>query len=435
MSFIKAVIKHTTLRRRVMLGAAFLGLTACYSTPSAQNSQMVVSPTRLQQIDNVIQQYVDKQQLAGAVALIKHQGKTVYQKAFGWQNIEANITMSNDSIFRIASQTKAIVSVAIMQMQERGQLLIQDPVSRYLPEYQQTFVAQQSENGEYHVVNAKRQITIRDLLTHTSGIGYGHGLAKQQWQDAGIQGWYFSGVKKDMRSIVKEIAKLPQDNHPGTEFTYGYSTDILGAIIETITGRTLDAYLQQNIFKPLQMNDTHFYLPAEKQHKLSVVYHTSKSGELQALPAGKVEQSQGQYHAQGDIYSGGAGLVSTAADYGNFLQMMLNGGHFNEYTILTPMSVKLMTESHLSEDWLPGLGFGLGFAVVTDTGLRGMLGSKGEYGWGGAYHSTYWVDPENELVVVYLSQLLPANGLDDHDKFRAAVYQSLVENTSKGTVH
>jgi CubicO group peptidase (beta-lactamase class C family) len=409
---------------------AFVALSLSAEATNVKKS-MVFSDKRLQKLTSQLDKYVDSQQLAGGVVLIKHKGKDVYHHAFGQQNVKAKQAMKKDSIFRIASQTKAIVSVAVLMLQEQGKLLIQDPVSRYLPEFKTTYVAQPDNNTAdgYVTVKAKRQITIRDLLMHTSGIGYGHGLAKQQWQQSGIQGWYFSGTTTPMREVVKSIARLPQDNQPGNAFVYGYSTDILGVMVEQITGMPLSQYLKMQIFEPLKMTDTHFYLPEEKHARLTTVYSADPDGKIIEAPAGAREQTQGLYHTKGDIFSAGAGLVSTAADYGRFLQMLLNGGALDGQRLLSPLTVDLMTTNHLNEltlPWEQGVGFGLGFSVVTDVGSRGVVGSSGEYGWGGAYHSSYWVDPKQDIIAIYLTQLLPAGQLDDHGKFRALLYQSLV---------
>lgn len=417
-----------SLRPSAVLASVFILISACTTSPHKQ-STWYVSPDRLVQVGKVLESYVQQKQLAGSVLLVKHRDNVVYHKAFGYQDLTLQTPMETGSIFRIASQTKAIVSVAVMMLQEQGKLLLQHPVSRYLPEYKHTVVARNTPSGDYEIVKAQREITIRDLLTHTSGIGYGHGLARDEWQKAGVQGWYFSGTSTSMREIVRKIASLPQDNQPGSKFTYGYSTDILGVIIEEITGLSLDDYLQQAIFQPLAMNDTHFYLPESKQDRLAIVYRNDAKKGLTALPQGAIEESQGLYHKKGFTYSAGAGLVSTAEDYGRFLQMLLNGGKYKEYQLLSPVSVQLMTQSHLQEDWMPGLGFGLGFAVVKDPARRGIVGNKGEFGWGGAYHSTYWVDPESKLIVVYLSQLLPADNIDDHDKLRTAIYQALIKKS------
>lgn len=400
------------------------------SQASTKNQYHLLSEERLLSLTQQLEQYVDNQQLSGGVVLIKHQGQDVYFNAFGQQNIEANIAMKKDTIFRIASQTKAIVSVAVMMLQEQGKLLIQDPVSRYLPEFKTTYVAEPdpSKPNGYRKVKARRQITIRDLLMHTSGIGYGYGLAQQEWQQAGIQGWYFSGSKTPMREVVKEISTLPQESQPGAAFVYGYSTDILGVVVEEVTGMPLSQYLGQQIFKPLQMKDTHFYLPKEKHNRLATVYSAGPDGKIIKAPEGAKEQAQGLYHASGTVYSAGAGLVSTAADYGRFLELLLNKGKLDGQRILSAHSIELMTKDHLypiTYPWEEGVGFGLGFSITKAPELRGVPSFTNEYGWGGAYHSTYWVDPSHELIVVYLSQLIPAKNIDDHQQLRALIYQTL----------
>jgi CubicO group peptidase (beta-lactamase class C family) len=226
------------------------------------------------------------------------------------------------------------------------------------------------------------------------------------------------------------MAALPFDAQPGEQFVYGYNTDILGALIERVSGEPLDEYLHARIFLPLGMEDTAFYLPRGKEDRLSVVYSTTDGGGLERAPDPGGMVGQGAYvEGPRQSFSGGAGLLSTAMDYATFLQMMLNGGSLNGHRILSPKTVELMTVNHLSEasfPWGNGTGFGLGFSVVVDLGARGVPGSVGEFGWGGAYHSTYWVDPKEELVVVYFTQVIPADGLDDDGKLRALIYQALV---------
>jgi CubicO group peptidase (beta-lactamase class C family) len=340
-----------------------------------------------------------------------------------------NIPMEENSIFRIASQTKAIVSVGIMMLQEEGKLIISDPVGKYIPAFNETTVAVTKEDGSYEVVKANRPITIRDLLTHTSGIGYGKGIATELWEKAKIQGWYFADRDEPIQATVTRMASLPFEAQPGEKFVYGYNTDILGALIEVVSGQPLNTFLKNYILDPLDMKDTHFYLPENKKERLTVVYSSTENGlERAADPGGMI--GQGAYvNGPRMSFSGGAGYLSTALDYANFLQMMLNDGVFNGKRLISSKTVELMTVNHLGEVTFPlkGAGFGLGFYTVNDLGLRGLLGSKGEYGWGGAYHSTYWVDPEENLVVVYFTQLRPDNGLDDHDKLRALVYQAMID--------
>lgn len=389
-----------------------------------------MSSERLENLTDNFQQYVNNSKLPGAVVLVARRGQIAYFKSFGKSDIDKNTPMDENSIFRIASQTKAIVSVGVMILQEEGKLLINDPLGKYIPEFNETTVAKAKEDGGYEIVKAKRAITIRDLLTHTSGIGYGDGVAADLWKKAKIQGWYFADRDEPILETVKRIAALPFDAQPGEQFVYGYSTDILGALIEVVSAEPLDKFLKKRILDPLEMNDTHFYLPKDKKERLAVVYSTTEDGLKKAAdPGGMV--GQGAYVDGPRLsFSGGAGFLSTAMDYTKFLQMMLNDGKYNGKQIISPKTVELMTVNHLGEvqfPWGKGTGFGLGFSIAEDLGLRGTLGSEGEYGWGGAYHSTYWVDPQEQLVVVYFTQLIPAIGLDDHEKLRALVYQALVD--------
>jgi CubicO group peptidase (beta-lactamase class C family) len=388
-----------------------------------------ISSDRLSHLDRTFQEYVDNGQLPGAVVLVARKGQVPYFKAFGGRDMEKGDPMPKDAIFRIASQTKAIVSVGVMMLQEEGRLLISDPVGRYLPEFMETTVAVAKEEGGYEVVKAERPVTIRDLLTHTAGIGYGYGPAEDAWEAAGIQGWYFADREEPVRETIRRMAALPFDAQPGERFVYGYNTDILGVLIEVVAGQPLDEFLTKRIFEPLGMEDTHFYLPKEKINRLATVYSKEKEeGKLERAPTPGHMRGQGHYVEGPRVsFSGGAGLLSTAMDYARFLQMMLNGGTWNGQCILSRKSVELMTTDHLRD--IPygpeGQGFGLGFKVAADLGARGTLGSVGDYGWGGAYHSHYWVDPAEELVVVYFTQVIPARGLDDHAKLRALVYQAL----------
>jgi len=392
--------------------------------------QVGMSSERLQRLDNVLKSYIDNEQLAGQVALVLRQGKIVFSAANGMQNIEAGIPMREDSIFRIASQTKAITSVAIMMLHERGELDISDPLSRYLPEWREMQVAVANDNGTYTLEPARRQITLRHLLTHTGGMSYGSGPAADQWAEAGFQGWYFANRDEPIRESIRRMAALPLDAHPGEVWIYGYNTDILGAVVEEVSGQSLATFFEQEIFQPLGMSDTHFFLPQSKLDRLNTVYQPVDGG-IAARPERDGMQSQGLYvEGPRQSYSGGAGLLSTAQDYARFLQMLLNGGEFNDVRLLSPKSVELMVADHIPH--LPfrenaGQGFGLGFYVVTDLGARGAMGSVGEYGWGGAYHSTYWVDPAEELIVIYLTQIIPATGLDDYSRLRSGVYQAIVD--------
>lgn len=387
-----------------------------------------VSSQRLQRLDAAMQDYVVRDRLAGAVVLVARKGRVVYHKAFGKSDVESGASMKKNAIFRIASQSKALVSTGVMVLQEQGKLLISDPLDKYIPEFATTTVAVKNDEGGYDIEPSRRAITLRDLLTHTAGISYGTGTAKDRWEAAGIQGWYFADREEPVGATVARMASLPFEAHPGERWVYGYNTDILGAVVERASGQALDEFLSENILQPLGMKDTHFYLPESKASRLTTVYSAADNG-LERAPDPGHMVGQGHYlKGPRTSFSGGAGFLSTARDYARFLQMMLNGGTLDGRRILSRKTVELMTSDHLDGiDFRPGQGFGLGFYVIKDVGARGAPGTVGEFGWGGAYHSTYWVDPAEKLVVVYMTQLIPAGGLDDHSRLRALVYQALAD--------
>ena len=396
---------------------------------SARPEAVGLSSERLKRLSEALRGYVREGKLSGGVALVARRGKVAYVEAFGQRDREAGAPMREDTIFRVASQTKALVSVGVMILQEEGRLLLSDPVGKYLPEFRETTVAVAKQGGGYEVVKAKRPVTVRDLLTHTAGVGYGTGLARDRWEAAGITGWYFANRDEPVGATVARMAALPFDAHPGERWVYGYSTDILGALVERVSGQTLDEFLRARILLPLGMKDTHFYLPESKAERLAAVYSAKESGGIERAPEPGGTAGQGAYlKGPRKSFSGGAGLLSTAGDYARFLSMLLNGGELDGRRLLSRKSVELMTVDHLNgKPFREGQGFGLGFQVVKDLGARGAPGSVGEFGWGGAYHSTYWVDPKEQLVVVYFTQLIPARGLDDQDKLRALVYQAIVD--------
>jgi CubicO group peptidase (beta-lactamase class C family) len=418
---------HSSIRTSFVALALCLLATATHSLERVAPAEAGLSPQRLNRLTQTLRAYVDEGQLAGGVTLVARRGHVAYLESYGHRDREAGAPMPQDAIFRIASQSKAIVSVGVMMLVEDGRLLLSDPVGRYLTEFRNTTVAVANENGGYDVVPASRPINVRDLLTHTSGIGYGSGPAAERWREAGLDSWYFADRDEPIRETVSRIANLPAAAHPGAAWVYGYSTDILGALIEEVSGLPLDRYLEDRVFQPLGMSDTHFYLPEEKARRLAAVY-SMRDGRLERAPdAGQM--GQGEYiNGPRKSFSGGAGLLSTAADYARFLQMMLNGGELDGQRILSPKTVELMTVNHLGNiGYSPGQGFGLGFSVLEDLGTRGTHGSIGEFGWGGAYHTTYWVDPVEEMLIVHLTQLIPATGVDDAARVRALVYQAIVD--------
>jgi len=411
----------------------FSTLAFAQKLPETKPEKVGVSSARLTYLDKTFQAYVDDQYMSGAVIMALREGKTFYHKAFGYRDLESKSPMARDTIFRIASQSKAIVSVATMVLQERGMLDISEPVSKYIPEFKQTTVAVKQEDGKVTVEKAKRSITIHDLLTHTSGVAYGMGIAADAWKKAGIQGWYFANRQEPILKTVKRMAALPFESQPGEKWVYGYNTDILGAVLEVAAGKPLDTLLNELIIQPLKMVDTHFYLPTSKTHRLATVYSpsdlTTGEGKVKRAPEEGTMNAQGAYiDGPRQSYSGGAGLLSTAEDYAKFLQMLLNGGKLDKVRILSRKSVDLMLADHVGELFTrKGSGFGLGFRIVTDYAGNGRLSSPGVFRWGGAYHSTYWGDPKERLVVVYFTQLRPRTKIDDHKKLQTLIYQALID--------
>jgi CubicO group peptidase (beta-lactamase class C family) len=388
------------------------------------------SVQRLERIDALLQQYVDEGRIGGAVALVLRDGKPVYEKAVGWADKEANRRMTTDTIFRIASQTKAITSAGIMALVEEGKIGPNDPVSRFIPAYAKTLVAVPGENGQMTTVPARRQIQIRDLLTHTAGISYGTDRliaplyeAKGLGPAAGF-GWYTADKDEGVCDTMERLASVPFTSHPGERYVYGYNTDILGCVIEKVSGMPLDAFLRTRILEPLDMRDTAFFLPAEKRSRLAAVY-SSTNGVLARAPEGP--RGQGNYvDGPRRNFAGGAGLMSTARDYSRFLEMIRNGGALNGVRILAPRTVALMTHNQIGTlHSTDGRGYGFGFQTTDRVGANG-LDPVGAYGWAGAYGSMYRVDPNSNITLLMMIQLLPQN-TDLGQRFPTLVHQAFVD--------
>jgi CubicO group peptidase (beta-lactamase class C family) len=386
------------------------------------------SAERLGRLDAALQQYVDDKRVAGAVALVLRDGRQVYQKAVGWSDQDAGRRMEPDTIVRIASQTKAITSVAILQLAEEGRLTIGNAVSQFIPAYAKTTVAVRSEAG-VTTVPARRQITIRDLLTHTAGISYGtdsHLAAQYQAKGLGPaagRGWYTADKDEPVCETMERLASLPFAAQPGDAYVYGYNTDILGCVVERASGVPLDKYIESRITGPLGMKDTHFFLPPAQKDRLAVVYTSGPDGGIvRAAEGGK---GQGDYvEGPRRNFAGGAGLLSTARDYARFLEMIRRGGTLDGVRILSPRSVALMTTNQVGTLFsTAGRGFGLGFETTDRYGASGMQ-SVGSFGWGGAYGSSYRVDPVERLVLVLMVQIFDRPS-DITDKFHTLVYQAL----------
>jgi CubicO group peptidase (beta-lactamase class C family) len=389
-----------------------------------------ISAERVKRLDAVLQQHVDQNRIAGIVVLVLRDGKPVYERALGWSDKEANRKMTADTIFRIASQSKALTSAAILALMEEGRLMPSMPVSRFIPAFDKTTVAVKSDTG-VSSVPARRQITIADLLTHTAGISYGtDALVAAQYEAKGLgpaagYGWYTADKDEEVCVTMERLATLPFVAQPGESYVYGYNTDILGCVVERASGMPLDQYIADRITTPLGMKDTKFFLAAAERNRLATVYSSGPDGTIVRAPEGA--RGQGHYvDGPRKSFSGGAGLVSTARDYARFLEMTRNGGVLDGVRVLSPRAVALMTTNQSGTlHSATGLGFGFGFETVDRYGANG-LSSVGAYRWGGAYGSNYLVDPDARLTLVYMIQQIP-NRTDLGQLIPALVYQALAE--------
>jgi CubicO group peptidase (beta-lactamase class C family) len=396
--------------------------------PDARSAGL--SPERLARIDRVLQEYVDEGRIGGAVALVLRDGQVLYERAVGWSDKEAGRRMTPDTIFRIASQTKALTSVAILSLVEDGKIGLNDPASRFIPPFANTTVAVRTDSG-VTMVPARRPITVRDLLTHTAGISYGaQSEIASLYEGSGLGpaagfGWYTADKNEPICDSMERLAALPFVSQPGEAWVYGYNTDVLGCIVERASGVSLDEFMRTRITEPLGMKDTRFFLTPDQRNRLAVVYASGNDGRITRAPEGS--KGQGAYvDGPHRSFSGGAGLLSTARDYGRFLEMIRNGGVLDGKRILAPRTVQLMTTNQVGTlHSMTGLGFGFGFETTDRFGANGM-DSVGAFGWGGAYGSMYRVDPEARLVTMLMIQLLP-NATDIREKFPALVYQALLD--------
>ncbi len=401
---------------------------AGFAAPEARAATVAgVSRARLARLDSLLEGAVADNSITGAVGLVMRDGKLIYERAVGYADKASSRRMTPDAIFRIASQTKALTSIAILSLVEQGKLTLGDRVSTYMPTFANTTVMAE---GATSAVPARRPITIKDLLTHTAGISYGtdqrvaEAYRAQSLGPAAGWGWYTADKSEPTCSSMDRLGTLPFVAQPGAAFVYGYNTDILGCVVERVSGMPLDEFFRTRITTPLRMTDTHFYLPESKRSRITTVYMSDSTRHSVRAPDGP--RGQGDYvEGPRKSFSGGAGLLSTARDYSRLLQMMLNGGVLDGARILAPRTVELMSTNQVgtlfSND---GMGFGLGFSTVDRLGADGFR-SVGSYGWGGAYGSNYSVDPKERLVIVFMIQQLP-NSSDISSRFMTLVYQALV---------
>ena len=425
------------MRRLLCIPALLLfisGVSAQRLLKEASPAAAGFSPARLAAIDSLIRVYVDSNYIGGATALVARDGKIVYYKGLGSADLHTHAPMKRDEIFRIASQTKALTSVAIMMLVDQGKLKLDDPVSKYLPEYRNQVVLDSfiAKDTTYTTVPAKRDITIKDLMTHTSGIGYaqiGSPEANAIYGKQGIPGGI--GVYNvSLAEKMRVLGKLPLMHQPGEKWTYGLNMDLMGYLVEVISGMDLDRFFREKIFRPLGMNDSFFYLPENKWDRLVALSTEDSTGHVKPHPDsanlnGMVYANYPASH--GTYFSGGGGLASTAYDYAIFLQMLLNGGEYNGVRILKPATVQLMISDQMPDVPFGDKKMGLGFSIYTEQSRATSPLSPGSYEWGGMFSSSYWVDPKEKIVAQFFLNQLPNTHWEIHEKFKQLVYQALIK--------
>lgn len=399
--------------------------------PIAEPESAGMSSERLERLSDAMAAYIDRQQVAGTVTLIARRGQVVHFEAQGHRWQEEGVAMTRDTIFRIASMTKPIASVALMTLYEEGKFQLRDPIAKYLPQFAEMHVAVVPDDDEYlgapyKLVQAARPVTVQHILTHTAGFPNNYrGLLKDDYTKLRAN----RDPEWTVGDMVDALAELPLEFHPGEAWQYGPSVDVVGRLVEVLSGQNLDEYLRQRIFEPLGMADTYFYLPESKVGRFAALYQPGEDGTIALTEAPDLNARH--VREPHKYFSGSGGLVSTAADYYRFHQMMLSGGELDGKRILGRKTIELMTSNHTSDHgiWLrgPGYGFGLGYSVVTDPGPSAMPASVGSYSWGGAYCTVFWVDPVEELIGILMTQVRPYTHLNIRQDLQTLTYQAIVD--------
>jgi CubicO group peptidase (beta-lactamase class C family) len=398
------------------------------------------SARRLSRIGTWMQGYIDQKKLAGTIAMVARCGKVAYLERFGMMDLEADKHMHFNTIFRIYSMTKPITSVASMMLFEEGRFQLHDPVSKFIPEFAEVNVlAGATEEGAdnrhpFELTELERDMTIRHLLTHTAGLTYDF------FEDSPVDAMYREAeivsplgiLQVPLPEMIQRLVKLPLTHQPGTAWRYSMATDVLGYLIEVISGMSLDVFLEERIFKPLGMEDTAFYVPEAKLDRFAAMYGPAEKGGVELLDA----PATSPYAKPTRCLSGGVGLVSTASDYMRFAQILLNGGELDGTRLLGRKTIELMTANHLPNELIPiqvqphilhGCGFGLGFRVLVNAAQADLLASEGEFGWGGAASTSFFVDPKERLIGLLLTQLMPSRYYPIRNEFKVLVCQALVD--------
>jgi CubicO group peptidase (beta-lactamase class C family) len=412
------------------------------AAPQAAGSAESVgmSTERLRRLHDGMQGFVARREAGGIVTLIAREGKVVDVHASGFQDVESKTAMKTDTVFRIASMTKPVTSVAVMMLYEEGKLQLTDPVSRFIP----AFKSQQVMDASGALTPARRPVTIRDLLTHRSGLTYGflnNGPVGDAYRKTGVADG-LTVMPLTLQEAIDKLASAPLMSQPGAAWNYSLSTDVLGRVVEVASGKPFDVFLKERVFTPLGMTDTSFEVPDARWSRLATVYSPDGSGGIRPMKdpesfGNTVMSPVASYKPPKKYFSGGAGLTSTARDYGRFAQMLLNGGGLDNARLLSPKSIELMTANHTSDIpgggplLGPGTAFGLGFQITTDLGATQAVGSNGMYGWSGIYGTIFWVDPQERLVAVMMVQRYPGSPVAN--AFRPLVYQALTKSLSTTT--
>ena len=408
------------------------GRTPVLQTAAPQTVGM--SEAGLQRIDQLLREYTTADRVPGAIGFVARDGKIVYRQAFGFADEASRTDLKADAIVRIASQTKAITSVGVMMLFDQGRFKLDDPLAKYLPAFAHPKVLAtfNEKDSTYTTVPARSDITIRQLLTHTSGIGYaviGSKEARAIYAKAHIP----SGVGTPggtLAAAIDALGPLPLMHQPGEKFTYGLSVDVLGRLIEVLSGQPLDQYLRTRIFEPLAMRDTWFYLPAALQPRLTTLY--TEGADKKTVPLVAQGSLRADYpKAAGTYFSGGGGLSSTIDDYAVFLQMLLNGGEYHGRRLLKAETVALMTQNQIGAVMQGVNKFGLGFSIVTAAGAAQSGLTEGTYEWGGIFGTTYWVDPKEKIVALIYTQKYPnTTAADLSAKFKKLVYEAILKRNA-----
>lgn len=423
--------KHSALFSLLLVGLVHLLPAQVIITPGQVATHPGVDPVRLQRIDKVIQEFTESGKVVGAVALVVKDGKILLHKGYGMDDRNTGKAMAPDAIFRIASQTKALTSAGILMLMEEGKLLLNDPVHKYIPTFKNLQVIDSFNESDtsYTTVPAKRDITIRDLLTHTSGLGYpsiGSPMMKAVYAKHGIS----AGIGEtggNMAEAMLRLGTLPLEHQPGARWTYGINSDVLGHIIEIVSGMSLEEFFRKRICDPLGMVDTWFNLPASKKSRLSRIYLRQGPGAFTLLSKENAGVDPDFPLLPKSYFSGGAGLSSSAMDYAKFLQLFLNKGEYGGKRLLSPATVAMMLRNQ-SGNLYPEGHFGYGFSVVSEANPDDIR-NIGSFAWGGAFGTRYWADPKANLIgIIMTQQYVPGSETGElMDKFRIAVYQALTK--------